>query len=188
VNNHPYLLRVFARVRAACPQARLRLIGDGALRPRYEREAAELGIASATEFVGYREDVSAFLEDVDVAVLLSWKEGIARGLLEPMAAGIPVVAWRVKGNREVVQSGKSGLLAPPGDLEQTTGHIVRLLEDPALRDQLGAAAAERVRSQFNEAAIVARLAEVYASLLEAAGRALPASWEFSYDQRTVLSA
>jgi glycosyltransferase involved in cell wall biosynthesis len=123
-----------------------------------------------------------------VAVLLSWKEGIARGLLEPMAAGIPVVAWRVKGNREVVRSGKSGLLAPPGDLEQTTAHIVRLLEDPALRNRLGAAAAERVHRQFNEAAIVARLAEVYASLLGAAGRALPVSWEQSHDQRTVLSA
>jgi glycosyltransferase involved in cell wall biosynthesis len=188
VKNHHDLLRVFARVRAVCPQARLRLIGDGALRPQYEREAAELGIASATEFAGYREDVSVLLEDVDVAVLLSWKEGIARGLLEPMAAGIPVVAWRVKGNREVVRSGKSGLLAPPGDLEQTTAHIVRLLEDPALRNRLGAAAAERVHRQFNEAAIVARLAEVYASLLGAAGRALPISWEQSHDQRTVLSA
>ena len=141
VKNHHDLLRVFARVRAVCPQARLRLIGDGALRPQYEREAAELGIASATEFAGYREDVSVLLEDVDVAVLLSWKEGIARGLLEPMAAGIPVVAWRVKGNREVVRSGKSGLLAPPGDLEQTTAHIVRLLEDPARRNRMGAAAA-----------------------------------------------
>src|SRR5439155_936250 len=90
-----------------------RLVGDGPLRPQCERAAADLGIASATEFVGYREDVGALLADVDVAVLLSWKEGIARGLLEPMAAGIPVVAWRVKGNREVVRSGETGLLAAP---------------------------------------------------------------------------
>src|SRR6266480_2144011 len=123
VKNHHDLLRVFARVHAACPQARLRLIGDGPLRPQYERAAAALGIAAATEFVGYRKDVAALLADVDVAVLLSWKEGIPRGLLEPMAAHIPVVAWRVKGTREVVRSGESGLLAPPGDLEQTSAHI-----------------------------------------------------------------
>src|SRR5439155_1003945 len=133
VKNHHDLLRVFARVHAACPQARLRLIGDGPLRPQCERAAAELGIAAAVEFVGYRQDVGALLADVDVAVLLSWKEGIPRGLLEPMAAQIPVVAWRVKGTREVVRSGESGLLTPPGDLEQTTAHIVGLLEDPALR-------------------------------------------------------
>src|SRR5207249_11132348 len=108
-----------------CPQPRLRLIGDGPLRPECEPAAADLGIAAATEFVGYRKDVGALLTDVDVAVLLSWKEGIPRGLLEPMAAHIPVVAWRVKGNREVVRSGETGLLAPAGDVDATAAHIVR---------------------------------------------------------------
>ncbi len=187
VKNHHDLLRVFARVHAACPQARLRLIGDGPLRPQCERAAAELGIAAAIEFVGYRKDVAALLADVDVAVLLSWKEGIPRGLLEPMAAHIPVVAWRVKGNREVVRSGESGLLAPPGDLDETTAHIVRLLEDPALRRRLGAAAAERVRTHFNESVVVAHLARVYASLLRDAGYPLPTDWE-THDERAVLSA
>jgi len=187
VKNHYDLLRVFARVHAACPQARLRLIGDGPLRPQCERMAAELGIAAATEFVGYRQDVGPLLADVDVAVLLSWKEGIPRGLLEPMAAQIPVVTWCVKGNREVVRSGKSGFLTPPGDLEQTTAHIVRLLEDPALRRRLGAAAAERVRTHFDEGVVVARLAQVYASLLRDAGYPLPTSWE-THDERAVLSA
>jgi glycosyltransferase involved in cell wall biosynthesis len=187
VKNHHDLLRVFARVRAACPQARLRLIGDGPLRPQYEREAAELGIAAATEFVGYRHDVGPLLADVDVAVLLSWKEGIARGLLEPMAAHIPVVAWRVKGNREVVRSGESGLLVAAGDLDSTTAHIVRLLQDPALRRRMGAAAAERVRRHFDEGVVVARLAQVYASLLRDAGHTPPVDWE-SHEENTVLSA
>jgi len=187
VKNHHDLLRVFARVHAACPQARLRLIGDGPLRPSCEREAAALGIAAATEFVDYREDVDALLADVDVAVLLSWKEGIPRGLLEPMAAHIPVVAWRVKGNREVVRNGESGLLAPSGELDETAAHIVRLLEDPTLRTRLGAAAAARARKHFDEAVVTARLAEVYASLLSEAGYTLPIRLE-THEQRTVLSA
>ena len=187
VKNHRDLLRAFARVRAACPQARLRLIGDGPLRPQCERAAADLGIASATEFVGYREDVGALLADVDVAVLLSWKEGIARGLLEPMAAGIPVVAWRVKGNREVVRSGETGLLAPAGDVDATAAHIVRLLGDPDLRTRMGAAAAERVRRRFDEAIVVARLAGVYTSLLRDAGYAFPTCWE-THDYGAVLQA
>src|SRR5881628_4209977 len=193
VKNHRDLLHVFARVYAACPQARLRLIGDGPLRPACERLAADLGIAGATEFAGYREDVDTLLADVDVAVLLSWKEGIPRGLLEPMAAAIPVVAWRVKGNREVVRNGESGLLAPPGDLEQTTAHIVRLLQDPALRARLGAGAAERVHRRFDETAVVARLRDTYGCLLRQAGYVLPANWyphhaAQSHDERTVLSA
>src|SRR5438874_2118097 len=94
---------------------------------------------------------------------------------------------RVKGTREVVRNGESGLLARPGDLEQTSAHIVRLLEDPALRRRLGAAAAERVRTHFNESVVVAHLARVYASLLREAGYPLPTSWE-THDERAVLSA
>ena len=178
---------------AACPEARLRLIGDGPLRPECERLAAELGIAGVTDFLGYREDVDALLADVDVAVLLSWKEGMARALLEPMAAGIPAVAWKVKGNRELIVSGASGLLAAAHDLEGTAAHIVRLLADTDLRAQLGAAAAARVRARFDEGPVVGRLRAAYAALLVETGHTLPPGWqsptdEESDDGRTVLSA
>src|SRR5438093_4910750 len=96
-----------------------------------------------------------------------------------MAAGIPVVAWRVKGNREVVRSGETGLLAAPGDVDATAAHIVRLLEDPALRTRMGAAAAERVRLRFDEAIVVARLAGVYTSMLRDAGYALQSCLEIN---------
>ena len=173
VKNHRDLLRVFARVHGACPDARLWLFGDGVLRPECERLAAELGIASVTDFLGYRDNVDALLENVDVAALLSWKEGMSRALLEPMAAGIPAVAWRVKGNRELVRSGQNGFLAEPGDLDETARNIVHLLRDPDLRRRLGSAAARDVRRRFDETAVVQRLRTVYASLLIAEGYALP---------------
>jgi glycosyltransferase involved in cell wall biosynthesis len=169
VKNHRDLLHVFGRVHRECPNARLRLIGDGALRPECERLAAELGIASVTDFLGYRDDVDALLADVDVAALLSWKEGMSRALLEPMAAGIPAVTWRVKGNRECVRPGHSGFLAEPGDLDATAKAIVDLLRDGDLRRRLGAAAARDVRSRFDENAVVDRLRSVYAALLTARG-------------------
>jgi len=124
-------------------------------------------------FLRLREDVDELLENVDVAALLSWKEGMSRALLEPMAAGIPAVAWRVKGNRELVRPGQNGFLAEPGDLDETARNIVHLLRDPDLRRRLGSAAARDVRRRFDEAAVVQRLRTVYASLLTAEGYALP---------------
>ncbi len=179
VKNQRDLLRIFARVHATCPEARLRLIGNGVLRAECERLAAELGIASVTDFLGYREDVDALLADVDVAVLVSWKEGMSKALLEPMAAGIPAVSWDVKGNGELVTSGRTGLLAPAGDLEQTAAHIVRLLRDPDLRQRLGAAAADDVRQRFDKAAFINRLRGVYASLLADAGYVAPPALSFA---------
>jgi glycosyltransferase involved in cell wall biosynthesis len=193
VKNHADLLHVFARVHATCPDARLRLLGDGPLRSECERLAADLGIADVTDFLGYREDVDVLLGDVDVGVLLSWKEGMSRALLEPMAAGIPVVAWRVKGNRELVRSGETGFLTAVGDLDATAAHIVRLLEDAELRARLGAGAAERVRRHFDEALVVDRLRAAYTELLDEAGHQLPAAWqrvppEGPDERRAVLSA
>jgi glycosyltransferase involved in cell wall biosynthesis len=172
VKNQADLLRVFSRVHEVCPNARLRLIGDGVLRPECERLATELGIASVTDFLGYRDDVDRLLADVDVAVLLSWKEGMSRALLEPMAAGIPAVTWRVKGNRECVRSGYNGFVAEPGDLRATARSIIDLLRDPDLRGRLGAAAAHDVRRRFDETVVVDRLRTVYASLLVAKGYTL----------------
>jgi glycosyltransferase involved in cell wall biosynthesis len=167
------LLRIFARVHAACPEVRLRLIGNDIPRADYERLAAELGIASVTDFLGYREDVDVFVADVDVAVLVSWQDGMSKALLEPMAAGIPTVSWDVNGTGELIASGRTGLLAPAGDIEQTVAHIVRLLRDPDLRRRLGAAAADEVRQRFDNAALTDRLRGVYASLLVDAGYVAP---------------
>jgi glycosyltransferase involved in cell wall biosynthesis len=182
VKNQQDLLRVFARVHVMCPDARLRLIGNGVMRGDCERLAETLGIASVTDFLGYCEDVDAQLADVDVAALLSWKEGMCKALLEPMAAGIPAVAWDVKGNNELVTHGCTGLLAPARDLEQTAQHLVRLLRDGDLRGRLGAAAAEDVRRRFDRSAFVDRLREVYGVLLEEAGYVRPRA--LAPDERT----
>jgi glycosyltransferase involved in cell wall biosynthesis len=179
VKNQRDLLRIFARVHAACPEARLRLIGDGVLRAECEKLAADLGIGSVTDFLGYREDVDALLADVDVAVLVSWKEGMSKALLEPMAAGIPAVSWDVKGNAELVTSGRTGFLAPAGDLDQTAADIVRLLGDPDLRQRLGAAAGDEVRRRFDNASFINRLRGVYASLLADAGYVTPPMLSFA---------
>ena len=192
VKNHEGLLAIFQRVHAACPEARLRLVGDGELRPACEAQATALGIRHVVDFLGYREDVEALLADTDVAVLMSWKEGMSRALLEPMAAGIPAVAWEVKGNRELIDSGVTGFLAAAGDRETTTQQIIQLLREPALRARLGAAAAAQIRERHDELRVVGRLRDAYVRRLTAAGYPLPSSWQATErtinGERSVLSA
>jgi glycosyltransferase involved in cell wall biosynthesis len=171
IKNHRDLLRIFARVHRDWPQARLRLIGDGPQRAECEKLAIDLGIASCTDFLGYRDDVDVLLADVDVAVLVSWQQGLSKALLEPMAAGIPVVSWDLKNSAELLAPDRTGLLAPAGDLDATAACIARLLGDPALRQRLGAAAADEVRRRFDNAASVERLRGVYVSLLADRGYA-----------------
>ncbi len=70
------------------------------------------------------------------------------GKLEAMLHGVPAVAMAVGGVPEVISDGEDGLLVPPGSLDGFSEALSRLLSDASLRQRLGAAAVEKVRSMF----------------------------------------
>jgi glycosyltransferase involved in cell wall biosynthesis len=85
--------------------------------------------------------------------------------LEAMSRGRPVIASDIGGLPDVVVDGETGLLVPPGDVNELRSAIGRLLGDPALRDRMGKSAIQRAR-QFSARAVVPKIEEVYASLLQ----------------------
>src|SRR5262249_6755211 len=96
-----------------------------------------------------------------VAMLLSYREGLPKALVEAAAAGRPIVASDVTGCREVVRDGIEGLLVPLGDVEAAAQALVRLAGDPALRARLGAAAHTRFIERFTEDAVVRTMTQFY---------------------------
>lgn len=83
------------------------------------------------------------------AVPSVWYENAPLSVLEPMAAGVPVVASAIGGIPELVEDGVSGLLVPPGDVNGLAGALVRLREDSGLGRRLGESAARRVAGHFS---------------------------------------
>ncbi len=100
--NHVGFLRVAAKINRAMPDVEFLLAGDGPLRPEFERQAQDLGLGSRVIFLGDRRDIPSVLASIDVAVLTSDSESLSNVILEAMAAGLPVVAYRVGGNGELV--------------------------------------------------------------------------------------
>ncbi|MCC6227454.1 MAG: glycosyltransferase family 4 protein, partial [Microthrixaceae bacterium] len=125
----------------AAPTARLVVVGDGPDRPRLESLAATLP-AGAVRFTGElpRAEVGSWLKAADTLALCSGYEGLSHVLLEAMAAGLPVVASDVGGNRALVQHGVDGLLVPYGDVEATQQALASVLTDAALATRLSTAA------------------------------------------------
>jgi glycosyltransferase involved in cell wall biosynthesis len=113
------LVDAWPAVRAAHPDARLILIGEGPERPALEARARSLGLSvgpgQAVELPGAAADPTAALRDADLFVLPSREEGMSIALLEAMALGIPLVASSIPGNRRIVSDFKHGRLAPPDD-------------------------------------------------------------------------
>jgi glycosyltransferase involved in cell wall biosynthesis len=124
------------------------------------RWAAEPGIA----WHGPTDDVARVWRENHVAMLLSYREGLPKALVEAAASGRPILASDVTGCREVVRDGIEGLLVPLGDVEAAARALVRLAGDTALRLRLGTAAHARFAERFTEAAVVRTMTEFYARL------------------------
>lgn len=162
-------LKAAARVSARHPETTWHLIGEGALRPQYERMAADLGIADRTVFAGSVADVPAYLQRLAVGVMCSDSEGFSNAVLEYMLSGCAVVATSVGGNLEVVHDGRTGLLVPPGNDVALASALSRLIEERSTRAVLARQARAMVEADFDWENCVAAHEEFYGAALRTAG-------------------
>jgi glycosyltransferase involved in cell wall biosynthesis len=140
--NHEVLLDALSLVREHLPSVRLRLVGDGERREALQAKVRQTGLEDCVEFLGSVEDVWPVLADAQVFVLASYYEPLGIAALEAMAAGLPVIASRVGGLREIVDDGTTGLLVAPGDVDELATSIRRVLSDPALAGRMSERARE----------------------------------------------
>ena len=134
-----------------------RLIGDGEDRASLGRQIrdAQLGGSVFLEGNLTREEIAVRLRSADVLVAPSVptrsgkREGIPVVLMEAMSAGLPVIASRISGIPELVDDGRSGLLAPPRDARALAAALRRLNGEPRIRQQLGSTGRAKVRRDFD---------------------------------------
>ncbi|MBN1813018.1 MAG: glycosyltransferase family 4 protein [Anaerolineae bacterium] len=153
-----------AQVAARRPDVHFVVVGDGPLRAEVESQIAAEGLTARFHLTGLRRDVPDLLHSFDVFALTSLWEGLPRVLPQAMAAGLAIVATAVDGNAEAVEDGVNGFLTPPGDPQALADALLRLLDDPALAAQMGAAGRERA-DEFGARKMVDDIAALYEALL-----------------------
>ena len=136
-------------------------IGDGPLRAKTEKLAARRGLVGRMTFLGERTDVADLLPGLDVFAMASRYEGLPCAIVEAMAAARPVVATAVNAVPNVVISGETGLLVPPGRPELLSRALDYLLENPSVAARLGAAGRAHIGDELSSAALGAVLDETY---------------------------
>ena len=164
---HDVVLRALASIREQVPEVSWVVAGDGSLRPRLERLAAETGVQGQVRFLGAVSDEERdhWYRTAHVFVMPSrlppdgGGEGFGIVYLEAAAHGLPVVAGNVAGARDAVEDGVTGLLVDPTDARAVADAATRLLLDSRERTRLGQSGAERA-AEFGWPRIVSRVEQL----------------------------
>jgi glycosyltransferase involved in cell wall biosynthesis len=140
--NPSLLVRAIAQLERDRPgRYRLDWVGRGPLEERVFELASELGIEERIEFRGYVPFDQGLLDlyrRAHVFVHVSLSEGMPQVVIEALASGTPIVATDVGGVRAAVENGRAALLVPPDDLGALVAGLLRVSDDPALRERLTA--------------------------------------------------
>lgn len=142
------------------PDCHFVLAGEGKLRRALE-SASKNRLGGRLHLLGYREDVPSLMKRFDLFCLPSHREPFGLVLLEAMAAGKPVVAFRSGGAPEIVEHGVSGLLAEPGNIRALAACIERFRDDRELRERAGRQGRQRVIASFDLESTASRWAELF---------------------------
>ncbi|HET6846474.1 MAG TPA: glycosyltransferase, partial [Anaerolineales bacterium] len=157
-----YLIQAMQAVTRRFPGARAGICGEGPLRGQLEAQIARLGLSGSVELLGNRLDIGRYLGAADIFVLPSRWEGLPVALLEAMDTGLPVIATRVEGVEEVIQSDEEGILIPPEDARALADSISLLIDNPDRRKSMGNAGRARVRAAYT----TDLMCEKYLSLMQ----------------------
>lgn len=161
-------VRVAAKVAAAVPAARFVMIGEGSERKALAADIRAAGLSDRVRMTGEMGEIEKAYPALDVLVSTSQRETFGLALLEAMAAGVAVAAFRVGGVGELIDAG-AGVTVAPGDVSGLADAVISLLREPDRRSALGRQACERIAARFAAERMAGEVANVYDAVC--AGRA-----------------
>ncbi|MBI3378883.1 MAG: glycosyltransferase [Nitrospirae bacterium] len=141
------------------------IIGKGPEKENLMTKVKERNLDSSIIFTDFQSDAISHINALDIFVLTSKSEGLPRVILEAMLMGKPVIASNVTGCNELVIDGETGFLVPVGKTGAIAAAVLGLIENPALRKQMGENAKERIIRNFSIERYVSGVEKVFEEVL-----------------------
>lgn len=164
-----YLLRAVPIVKQRCSNFRIIIIGEDRTQSKnylakMKQIIQEEGIEKDVILTGPMHDIPTIMNSLDIFVLPTLWEGLARTILEALACAKPIVATRVGGNPEQIDDGINGLLVPPKNPEKLAEAIIQLLQDSKKRLKMGQASRLKAKSDFSIKRNIEETEKIYHAL------------------------
>ncbi len=168
IKNIPALIHAFSGLLNDFKKLYMVIVGDGPQEKPLKRMVADLNLLDKVHFTGSKDDVVPYLRSVDVFVLPSELEGMSNTILEAMAVGLPVVAFKVGGNPEIVEHRKTGFLVDEKTPEALSDGIAFYLKNPHLIREHGNGGLRRAFARFSLSKMVKEYEMLYLKLVRGA--------------------
>ncbi|MCK5758814.1 MAG: glycosyltransferase family 4 protein [Clostridiales bacterium] len=159
-----FLIQVIAKLKTEIPELRLILIGSGNYSEEYMKLSDSLNCRDQIRFLGFRKDVAELLSITDLYVSASRQEGLPVNVMEAMSAGLPVVCFNIRGNKELVENSKGGFLIDIDDIDKFICKIGELVKSKALRLKMGTFNKSKI-SEYDKNITVNVIKEIYEDIL-----------------------
>ena len=146
-----YLIRAFLKVKKNIPDSALLVVGRGPDVDRLKQLAKKLEVENDVHFLGFVKDKNAALAMMDIFVFpATWElEGFGLVIAEAMLMQKPIIAVDFGPSSEIIENGKTGILAPSADPETLAQALLTLLNNPKLAKQIGNEAKQTAQARFN---------------------------------------
>jgi glycosyltransferase involved in cell wall biosynthesis len=166
-----YFIEIAKMIHGQKPDTRFIIVGGEYSREATGREellkgmAEKAGLKKNVCFTGFQEDVTPYLSLCDVVCHVTKQDACSRAVLEAMASSKAIVAINDGGNPELIDHSVNGLLIDADDKAGFVRSVIRLLEEPSLRESLGFAARQKARKSFDVAINAQKTIEIYRQLM-----------------------
>ncbi|WP_434798693.1 glycosyltransferase family 4 protein [Terrisporobacter vanillatitrophus] len=158
--NHEQMINAVEQLVKQEKSVKVLCAGDGPLLNFIEEEIERRNLSEVIQMLGFRTDINEIISCADVGLLMSYREGLPRNIMELMAFGKPVIGTNIRGIRDLIDEGKNGYLVEFGDYMQTYYALNTLMSDEELLGEMSECAFDRVK-KYSVENVVGELLEVY---------------------------
>lgn len=151
LKGYEYFVPAAADIVKKHPDTHFLIVGNGSMKDQLEKQIAELGLTDKFHFAGLvpPADVHRYIALMDILMHLSLREGLPRAVVQALASSKPAIGFSLDGTPEVIIDGQTGYLAKPEDTASVTEAAVKILNDPALLEQMGRNGRALVAERFD---------------------------------------
>lgn len=159
--NQIQVIKAFNSLISEYNNLKLLLVGDGDLYNEYNTYIKNNNLDEHVKLLGYRTDIPKILDTTDIVGLFSYHEGLPRNLMEAMVSKKVIVCTNIRGNNDLVEENKNGLLVKCDDIESVKKSIEKLYLDKSLRESMGEQGFKIIKDNFCLEKVLQQMKEIY---------------------------